>query len=271
MPEVETNGVSTYYEVTGDRGAETIVFVHGGWLNHEQWAKQVESFSSDYHVLTYDIRGHGKTQGSRDSYSVELFTDDLRDLLERLPIDRPYICGSSLGGMVAQRYALEYPGGVEGLILANTPVSFSITPGNTLEKHAFFSKPSVITGVRLMGVEAYTEWIVSVSRAIGWFCTREVRDYVRGRMKEFTPHEYIKVFSTIHDFGPLNLSGVGTPTLVLNGGYEPEAMKRHGEAINKMIEDSKHVVIPRSGHLTNIERPLEFNERLERFIREVGA
>ena len=86
MPTILTNGVETYYERRGS--GPPVVFVHGAILDHSQWDPQTEELSDDYTVLAYDVRGHGRTGGSRrGSYSVELFADDLAALLDGLNRD----------------------------------------------------------------------------------------------------------------------------------------------------------------------------------------
>jgi pimeloyl-ACP methyl ester carboxylesterase len=118
MPTVRTNDVETYYERHGSGRA--LVFVHGAWLNHHQWTPQVDGFAAEYEVVTYDLRGHGRSGGSTDgAYSVELYAADLRTLVEALGLEAPVVCGLSLGGMVAQTYAARY-GNCAALVLADT-------------------------------------------------------------------------------------------------------------------------------------------------------
>jgi pimeloyl-ACP methyl ester carboxylesterase len=131
VPTLETNDIKTYYEDTGT--GTPIVFVHGGWMDHRMWASQVEAFADEYEVITYDIRGHGRTGGSFEKrYTIELFAADLMALVEGLDIDCPVVCGLSLGGMIAQTYAVRYPEGLRALILADTAVSARLTLSDTL-------------------------------------------------------------------------------------------------------------------------------------------
>jgi pimeloyl-ACP methyl ester carboxylesterase len=131
MPKIKTGDIQTYYESSGI--GDPIVFIHGAWVNLKMWQPQVEYFSRSYRVITYDIRGHSETGGSaRRRYSMELFADDLVALVDALKLDKPSICGISMGGMVAQAYAVKYRHQLRALVLADTAVSSALTPGDKL-------------------------------------------------------------------------------------------------------------------------------------------
>ncbi|MCL7418798.1 MAG: alpha/beta hydrolase [Halalkalicoccus sp.] len=77
--------------------------------------------SDDYTTVAYDVREHGRTGGSaRTAYSIGSFADDLDALVTALDLDRPVLCGLSMGGCIAQVYAATYPDRLAGLVLADT-------------------------------------------------------------------------------------------------------------------------------------------------------
>ncbi|GAA0224569.1 alpha/beta fold hydrolase [Haladaptatus pallidirubidus] len=91
MPTVRTNDIETYYE---ERGVgPPVVFIHGAILDHAQWELKVSFLSDEYRTLAYDVRGGDRTGGSaRDTYSIDLFADDLDALITGL---NPTILSSS--------------------------------------------------------------------------------------------------------------------------------------------------------------------------------
>lgn len=122
MPTIQTNDITTWYDRTGE--GMPIVFVHGAWTDHQMWEPQVEALADDYEVIAYDVQGHGRTGGSAEEQcTAELFATDLRALINGLDLDRPVLCGLSLGGMIGQTYAARYPDKLRGLILTDTAVS----------------------------------------------------------------------------------------------------------------------------------------------------
>ncbi|MDJ1423114.1 MAG: alpha/beta hydrolase [Candidatus Methanoperedens sp.] len=269
MPKVKTNDIMTYYEIHGE--GHPLVFIHGSWVDHKMWNPQVEHFSKYYRVITYDVRGHGQTGGSaREKYSVDLWADDLKSLLDALSISKPTICGLSLGGMIAQAYAVKYPDGLKALVLADTAVSTSLTLSDKIQKYVVAPKFIFISIVRLLGAKRYTDfafWLARVIRGEKWFgLSQEVREYVRKEMSNFDVEEFNKIFAAIYDFTLLDLSRINVPTLIINGEFESKAVFTHTETMKKMIENSSVVVIPDSGHTSNMENPIGFNRALKKFL-----
>lgn len=226
MPNVKTNDITTYYEIYGE--GYPLVFIHGGWVNHEMWEPQVEHFSKHYEVITYDVRGHGQTGGStKKKYSVELWADDLKALLDALSIKKSVICGLSLGGLIAQAYAVKYPDNLRALILADTGVSSALTLSDKIQKYLIAPKFLFLSIVRLLGTKRYADfalWIAKMTRGEKWFgLKQEVRDYVRKCMSEFSVEEFNKIFGAIYDFTLLDLLKIKIPTLIINGEFESKA------------------------------------------------
>jgi 3-oxoadipate enol-lactonase len=117
MPKQLVNNTGIYYEVTG-RG-EPLLFIHGLASSSRSWKKQVPPFSQHYQVITFDIRGHGRSDKPIEPYSIELFAADTRELLSRLGISRSHVVGFSMGGMVAFQLAVDAPELVRSLVAVN--------------------------------------------------------------------------------------------------------------------------------------------------------
>jgi len=79
---IVTNGITTYYEIHGS--GPPLILIYGISLDHNMWQPQISYFSNKYAVITYDIRGHGQSEGSDGDYSLEIFADDLKTLLDNL-------------------------------------------------------------------------------------------------------------------------------------------------------------------------------------------
>ncbi|KXK26666.1 MAG: Non-heme bromoperoxidase BPO-A2 [candidate division WS6 bacterium OLB20] len=114
---IEHNHGRLYYETDGT--GEPLVFIHGFSLDHRMWREQLSAFR-DYQVLTYDLRGHGRSDVPSGSYSHH---DDLAALLEELEIQPVHLVGLSLGGEVALDFAVEYAGHARSLTLLSTSLS----------------------------------------------------------------------------------------------------------------------------------------------------
>jgi pimeloyl-ACP methyl ester carboxylesterase len=107
MPEAEVNGVTLYYEIQGD--GEPLVLVHGAWVDATAWAFVVAGLARSFRVLTYDRRGHSRSERPPSEGSLEEDGDDLAVLLETLGLAPAHVVGSSSGGIVALLLALRRP------------------------------------------------------------------------------------------------------------------------------------------------------------------
>lgn len=274
MPERLTNGVNTYYEVHGQ--GRPLVFIPGGWVDHQMWNPQVEHFSQKYKVITYDVRGHGRTGGSeKEKYSVELFADDLKALLEGISVDQPAICGISLGGMIAQVYAVKYPEDLKVLILAGTAASSELTFSDKVQKYALAPKPVFLSIVNLLGVRRYADfafWFAKITRGEEWLgMNEEVRKYVREQMQRFDTKEFNKILAGVYDFTLQDLSKIEAPTLIINGEHESKSVFEHTRKMKELIQEAQDVIVPDAGHVSNMENPQEFNSVVEEFLDDKFA
>ena len=271
VPTIRTNDVETYYELHGD--GPPIVFVHGASTDRRLWEPQKEALSAEYEVITYDVRGHGRTGPSDERrYSIELFAADLRALVEGLDLGRPVICGLSLGGMIAQTYAVRYADGLRALVLADTAVSSTFT---LRDKATVLLVPgwSMRATVRLLGPARYVDvayWLAECLRGREWFGRDEsVRAYVRETMSSFEADEFNEVFRAIYDFRRVDLAAIRVPTLVLNGEHESRSVFEHAAYMERTIPDVRSVVLPEAGHTSNMENPEAFTAELLAFLSHV--
>ena len=107
MPITRIGDIDMYYEVHGT--GEPLVLLHGLSLDSSVWIKQVSALSQKYQVIIFDNRGVGQTDDPHNNYSTEMMADDTATLMKFLNVAEAHILGFSMGGMIAQTIALEYP------------------------------------------------------------------------------------------------------------------------------------------------------------------
>jgi len=119
MPIAKVNDINMYYEIHGDGfpllmiiGASADINWWGGWL--------YDRLSKEFKVIIFDNRGAGRTDKPDIPYSTKMMADDTVGLLNILKIERAHILGISLGGMIAQEIAINYPDIIEKLVLCST-------------------------------------------------------------------------------------------------------------------------------------------------------
>lgn len=104
MPMLDVDGISLYYTVNG-KGIP-IVFIHPPLLTCVNFKYQVDELSQDFQVITFDIRGHGRSQYSEQPLTYPLIVEDIKHLLDHLKIKKAFICGYSTGGSIVLEYLL---------------------------------------------------------------------------------------------------------------------------------------------------------------------
>ena len=126
MPIAKVNGVSLNYlqldDVEPRAGREDLIMIHGLATNMAFWYFNYGvPLSRRFRVTLYDLRGHGRSEMTRDGYTPHMMAADLRALMDHLGIERAHFLSHSFGGVVALRFACEYPQRVASLMLVGAP------------------------------------------------------------------------------------------------------------------------------------------------------
>jgi 3-oxoadipate enol-lactonase len=120
MPRLRANGLDIHYRISRE-GAETVVLVNGVGDDLEAWAMQVAPLAAaGLRVITFDNRGVGRTSLPPGPYSSREMAADTKALTDALGLTPFHLVGVSLGGLIAQEYALSYPDDLRSVVLANT-------------------------------------------------------------------------------------------------------------------------------------------------------
>jgi pimeloyl-ACP methyl ester carboxylesterase len=127
MPIARVNGVALHHALVGE--GEPIVLVHGSWDSHADWNLLVPLLAPPFRVVTYDRRGHGRSERSAGQGSVREDVADLAALIEALDLAPAWVAGNSFGGSITLRLAAERPDVVRGIV-AHEPPLFALLAGD---------------------------------------------------------------------------------------------------------------------------------------------
>lgn len=269
MPTVSIDGGELWYNETGS--GQPLVCLHGGWQDHRSWDRQVDHFADEYRVITVDLRGHGRT-GPTDSrrYSIGLFADDLKRLLDALDIEQPILAGISIGGMIVQSYLDRHPDSARGAVIAGPLQSMPPVTLPQSMKRAFSPLPALTGMLNTVGpTTTFRSMIDFIQLTSGkeWLTIDDdVRAQSMDALKDMSASEFRKVFRALYEFDPPTLSHVSTPTLVLYGDQETPLVKRQGQRLAGTVSNGSSLEIPRSGHLVNQDQPVAFNDACATFF-----
>lgn len=269
MPSIKIEDIDTYYEFNGH--GMPFVFIHGAFVSSSMWKPQEDFFSKNFQTFIFDIRGHGKTgPSSLKKYTVEVYADDLFKLLNTCNIDKPVICGLSLGGMIAQVFAAKYPDRLSALILADTAATITLTRWDYIMRYLVGPKWLMLLSLRMIGVKRFIRfsfWLAKFTRSKEWIGNEEIIEYEKSEMLQLDKKEYLKIFGSLYDFKLQELSQISVPTLVLNGEHEPKSIFKHAEKIKSLVPNCEIDIIKNAGHTSNMENPGEFNNKIAVFLK----
>lgn len=258
MPTMKTSNVQTYYEVHGE--GPVLVFIHGLGACHKMWQPQIEPFSRQFKLIVYDVRGHGDSTGSDEKYTIELFASDLKALLDELGVAKAHICGLSMGGLIAQQFAIDYPASVDKLVLAGTFCHIPVW-GRIL-----LSSAQALNRIVLIFISMETNAKIGAKGLFKKKEQAELRDFFINEVSAISKKEYFKVIAATYAFDSLKrLHEIEAPTLILNAEGEKQERKQ-AEIMHREIKDSRKELIRDAFHATNLEKPEEFNQLVMEFL-----
>lgn len=261
MPTISCNGIDLYYEVNGK--GQPLLFIHGLGSSTRDWEFQVPEFSKSYQVITFDLRGQGKSGKPAGPYSIPLLASDAAALMKALGLQSAHVVGISLGGGVAIQLALNAPELVKTLVVVNSGPAMAASPADARKE--IEGRVALVQqyGMRAMGEVLGPRLLPKPEHAT-------LRQTFVDRWAENDPRAYIDTLLALADWNVLDeIKSIRCPTLVIaaDQDYTPVALK---EAYIRLMPDARLVVIPDSRHATPIEQPEQFNEVLKQFLAQYG-
>lgn len=282
MPIVHANGIDIYHELHGQavpagRDGDPLVLAHGFSDCTEGWRPMVLPLAAGRQLLLYDVRGHGRSSAPEEPchYSIETFAADQRALMLALGIERAHIGGVSMGGMIAVRFALDYPEMVSSLLICDSTAGNGPPEGEAgrfehLLREYFSAMEHVAQKYGLAELaERMLQW--SKTNDPHFADNPEPEDMTRQRLARITLHGFLGAAQAIRERPDLvaRLNEVRAPTLVLVGEWDnflPCARVAH-----EAIQGSRFVLIHRSGHGTDNWRPPVFQRAVGEFLAAAEA
>jgi pimeloyl-ACP methyl ester carboxylesterase len=268
---VGTRRLRTYIQTQGT--GVPLVFIHGALLNSDLWTHQIETFSDLFQTVAYDLRGHGRTSASDlKRYTVSTFAEDLAEILDALELRRPILCGLSLGGMIAQSFAAKYPERVRALVLCDTGISTCHYLTDRILNQAIGLVTPTAT---LLGVPEFRRFTHLVNQCFGdhsWVAQTEksVR-FVEEAVGMVGPQEVVKIVTALRKFDSSRLYRPRIPALILNGESDSPFILRQAKILQEAYVESSYRIIPKAGHLANLDNPEIFDLMLLEFLAELPA
>lgn len=255
MPFAELPGVNLYYELHGPTvgSAPVLVFAHGAGGNHMSWWQQVPYFQSRFTCVTFDHRGWGQSLDQSGDGALR-FADDLLDLLGLLGVERFALAAQSMGGWTSLRVALREPSRVSHLVMSDThggtrgPEIPSWSGGPPPDRASGFHPAAGETMRAEQPALNFLYWQIT---SLNPESVAEARKLLRDERVQLSTEE---------------LRQLAVPTLFVAGEEDIVIPPAVVGAAAALVEGSRFVTFPKSGHSVHFERAPMWNRLVEDFL-----
>jgi 3-oxoadipate enol-lactonase len=261
-------GIDIHYQVDGD-GAETLVLINGVGDDLGGWLNQTGDFlAAGLRVVSYDNRGVGESGAPAGPYTSQEMAADLKAVVTALGLAGFHLAGVSMGGAIAQEYALAYPGDVRSLVLANT---FAVADPFTRSAFDTWARVAQTAGMAVM-TEMQAPWIFSP--AFYAASPDRIAELVAGAAQSTQPAAAFAAQMAAlnnHDCAD-RIGAITVPTLVLAAADDiiirPELSRQLFDALAGGV--GTWAVVP-GGHAAFWEDPAPWNQAVIEFVRAHSA
>lgn len=247
---------------SGSSDVRQVIFVHGFPFDQSMWQSQIDEFSKDFLCISYDIRGLGESPAGDGQFTMETFVDDLETILVEIKLNKPILCGLSMGGYISLRALERMQEKFSAVILCDTRSEADNNEGK-------LKRAAGIKRINENGIAPFVKDFIT--NCFG-------SDFKRNRKEELQ-----KIIEKSSRFNPVGVKGcliamlsrtdtttdlgkINIPTLVICGEQDvltpPSVMRDMFHKINK----AEFVEIPNAGHMTPIENPQMVNKAIRDFL-----
>ncbi len=249
----------------GPRDAVPVVLVHGVGLDHHMWDAVAGRLGADHRVVRYDLAGHGTSAALPDGSGLDVFTAQLGAVADRAGLDTFVLVGFSLGALIAQRFAIEAPERLIGLILAN-----GVFDRTAAEREAVVAR---VADVRAGGYAASVEtaldrWFTPMFAASHPDAVATVRDRLHRNNVTSYANAY-HVFATADADLASAAASITVPTLVFTGADDARSTPAMTTALAAAIPGAQAVVLPGLRHLAPVEGAARVADLIAAFVHEM--
>jgi len=260
---IEQNGVKIYYETHGV--GEPLVLIEGLAQQISMWKYQVMGLKDLFKVAAFDLRGSGKSDKPQSGYSLDLFIEDTKAIIDHLNLGKPNMLGASLGGFIAQAFAAKYGNLINKLILVNTAFGGP----------KYIPLSQEVLNTMLYGGKGNTpleKAVDALSYSFSEDFVKEKRTIIENIARELLenpqpPYAYQGQAIVGATFNMENeAKTIRNKTLVIVADKDKIVPMGNGINLHKAIPKSKFVMIKDAGHLSFIEKYEEFNNIVKNFL-----
>lgn len=231
-----------------------LVLIHAFPTNQRLWKPQQDGLKNKFRIITLDLWGFGKSSPTNgQAITMTDYADEVKQLLDRLHIQKALVGGESMGGYVALAFLEKYPDKVEGLVLSDT--------------QSISDSPEIQAKRETNAVDVLEHGTVNL---INGFIPKALSPKAQEKTKVFLRHILEKQKATAiasalrgmavrHDTSDL-LANSTLPILIITGDQDTLISSQQSDNMHALAKNSQLIVLTNAGHLSSLEKPKQWNQ-----------
>jgi pimeloyl-ACP methyl ester carboxylesterase len=264
MPHKNINGLSIAYQLTGKGPA--LILLHGFTIDSRVWKPQLDSLSKKFTVIAWDAPGAGQSSDPPEGFTMNDWADCLAGLLDSVGVKQAHILGLSWGGILAQVFYKRHHQRTLSLILVDTYAGWK---GSLPERIADERVQACLRDASLSPGEFVAKYIPGMfSDSV----TLDVKEELANIMSDFHPVGFRLM---VTDLAKVNtkdlLPTIRVPTLLIWGENDKRSPITVAHQFRDAIPGAKLVIIPKAGHVSNLEQRNQFNKIVNEFCLSLST
>jgi len=248
MAFITSDGARIYWNEQGS--GEPLLLIMGLSYTSDMWHRTLPAMSRRYRTIFFDNRGVGKSDVPPGPYPIRQMASDAAAVLDAAGVERAHIFGASMGGMIAQEFALNYPQRVNGLVLCCTACGGS---------HSIQAAPEVLQALMaraMMGPDEGSEALVPFIYDPETPRARIDEDLAIRRRTYPTAAGYMAQVQGIMAWSCFDRLGqIHAPTLIIHGEHDQLVPPENARILRRNIAGSRLVMLPHASHILMTDEP----------------
>lgn len=257
--QLSKNDYALWYYTQGSPTNPALVFLHPAFGDHTCFHHQIEPFAADYHVITLDMLGHGKSQVQRGGVTIEKTADLLAEILQIEGHGSAHVVGVSLGSLIAQYFAYRYPNIAKTVTVTG---GYSIFGDNSAIVRAQRGEMLKWLVLMVFSMQRFRRYVVSSTNVV-----QAEREVFYRAAQHFTRRSF-RVMPGMQKVLNKAERTLPQPLLIVVGEHEFPTLFCNAQAWHIRQPQTELHVIPNAGHCANMDNPQAFNRVLSEFLRK---
>ncbi|MGZ3773743.1 MAG: alpha/beta fold hydrolase [Pseudobdellovibrionaceae bacterium] len=277
------DGTPIYYEIRGQ--GEPLILVYGIACIVNHWHHQIEYFAKNYKVITFDLRGHQRSNPVADmnNLTMDALAKDILGLMKHLKITKAHFAGHSFGAPIILKLYDKSPQSVLSMIFVNgfarNPIKGmfgidAVEPFFHFVKAQYQAKPELWNTLWKMAIDnPFAIYLTALAGGFNLKVThlKDIEIYVRG-VARLNLDVFLKMFETLMEYnGEHVLEKISVPALIISGEKDMVTPMKFQNHFKEKIKLSEIVIVPYGSHCTQLDFPDYTNLKIEKFLNNVKA